>query len=131
MQWQPLGSGRGPETPWDPEGPLPQLGVDGLTPDPAWGGREAFPTGPWYPTWLRACSLTLRAPPLHWPVCHLDWLPRATHLAPRPLALLAPHLTAKPASWRKPLPGEFLVKSFLGRSMFFTFSYFCYGSWEW
>lgn len=93
-------------------------------------GSEGVPTGPWYPTWLRACSLTLPGR-RHCtvPACHLDpgfpAPPPPRGPAPGTVGS-SPHREASLLA-ESPFPGEFLVKSFPGHSVFSPLSYFCTG----
>ena len=131
MQWQPLGSRRGPETPETQRDPSLSwewmASCRGTRRGP---GSEGVPTGPWYPAWLRACSLTL---PGHRhcavPLCHLD----CGFPAPPPPRAPSPGTAGSSPRGEasllaeSPFPGARLVKSFLGHSVFSPLSYFCAG----
>lgn len=131
MQWQPLGSRRGPETPETQRDPFlswewmaSRRGV------PAWNwkrGRSHRALVPHLAARLLAHSAG--APPLHCAcVSSGPWLPCAPPpRGPAPGTVgSSPHREASLLA-ESPFPGEFLVKSFPGHSVFSPLSYFCTG----
>lgn len=124
----------GGQRPLRPRGTPPPAGSGSLMPrGPGVGlGARAFPQGPGTPPGCALarsrCRGTAAAPCLC--VIWTAASPRHPHLAPPPPALLAPHLAAKPASWRRAPSLGSACEVFPGPLYVFTSFLLLCGSWE-